>query len=66
MCLLPFQALAQALQQNSTLTNLILYGNNIGPEGAKAWCPVRMGSWGEKRSEESQRKDQDTAVWKWH
>ena len=38
MCLLPFQALAEALQQNSTLTYLDLIFNNIGPEGAKAWC----------------------------
>ena len=58
------QALAEALPQNSTLTILSLYDSKIGPEGAKAWCPVRMGSWGEKRSEERQRKDQDTAVWK--
>ena len=32
------QALAQGLQENSTLTNLDLRGNNIGDEGAKAWC----------------------------
>ena len=37
------QALAQALQQNSTLTYLNLEDNNIGPDGAKAWCSVRMG-----------------------
>ena len=37
------QALAKALQQNSTLTNLNLEHNNIGPDGAKAWCSVRMG-----------------------
>ena len=36
------QALAAALQQNSTLTNLYLQKNNIGPEGAKAWCLVKM------------------------
>ena len=42
------QALAEALQQNSTVTYLALRGNNIGPEGAKAWCLVRMGSWGER------------------
>ena len=41
------QALAEALKQNSTLTDLNLMSNNIGPEGAKAWCLVRMGSWGE-------------------
>ena len=49
------QALAEALQQNSTLTKLYLEKNNIGPEGAKAWCLVRMGSWGEKHSEEIQQ-----------
>jgi len=27
----------------------------IGDEGAKAWCPVRMGSRGEKRREEIQK-----------
>ena len=37
------QALAQALQQNSTLTELHLGFNNIGPEGAKAWCLVGNG-----------------------
>ena len=46
-CLLPFQALAQAVEQNSTLMYLNLRNNNIGPEGAKAWCLVTMGSWGE-------------------
>ena len=49
------QALAEALQQNSTLTYLDLRSNNIGDEGAKAWCPVKMGSRGEKRSEEIQK-----------
>ena len=48
MRLLPFQALAQAVEQNSTLTSLDLKSNSIGPEGAKAWCLVRMGSWGER------------------
>ena len=38
------QALAEALKQNSTLTFLNLSSNIIGDEGAKAWCPVRMGS----------------------
>jgi len=38
------QALAEALKQNSSLTDLDLAFNNIGDEGAKAWCPVRMGS----------------------
>ena len=42
------QALAEALQQNSTLTYLDLEWNNIGPEGVKAWCLVKMVSWGEK------------------
>ena len=47
------QALAEALQQNSTLTSLDLRDNdnNIGPEGAKAWCLVcllRMVSSGER------------------
>ena len=41
-CLLPFQALAQALTQNSTLTKVNLKHNNIGDEGAKAWCLVTM------------------------
>ena len=50
------QALAQALTQNSTLTDLFLTENNIGPEGAKAWCLARMGSWGER--------EWCTAVWK--
>ena len=38
------QALAEALKQNSTLTSLNLQKNNIGDEGSKAWCLVRMGS----------------------
>ena len=42
------QALAEALKRNSTLTAVDLQSNNIGPEGAKAWCLVRMGSWGER------------------
>ena len=37
------QALAEALKQNSSVTNLYLGSNNIGPDGAKAWCSVRMG-----------------------
>ena len=37
------QALAEALKQNSALTNLRLNENNIGPDGAKARCSVRMG-----------------------
>ena len=36
------QALAEGLKHNSTLTNLNLYGNNIGDTGAQAWCLVRM------------------------
>ena len=42
------QALAEALQQNSSLTDLDLRENNIGPEGTKAWCLVKMVSWGER------------------
>jgi len=38
------QALAEALKQNATLTQLDLAGNNIGDEGAKAWCLVRVGT----------------------
>ena len=41
------QALAEALKQNSSLTNLDLGSNNIGPEGAKARL-VKMLSWGER------------------
>ena len=40
------QALAEALQQNCTLTSLDLIGNIIGPEGAKACCLVTMGTRG--------------------
>ena len=36
------QALAEGLKENSTLMELLLRDNNIGPEGAKAWCLVRM------------------------
>ena len=36
------QALAEALKQNSALMSLDLRFNVIGPEGAKAWCLVRM------------------------
>ena len=36
------QALAEALNQNSALPHLKLFNENIGPEGAKAWCLVRM------------------------
>ena len=36
------QALAEGLKHNSTLTNLALNHNNIGPAGAQAWCLVRM------------------------
>ena len=45
------QALAEALKQNSSLTDLDLQQNNIGPEGTKAWClvcSVRMVSCGER------------------
>ena len=36
------EALGEGLKNNSTLTNLDLHWNNIGPEGAQAWCLVRM------------------------
>ena len=36
------QALAKSLQKNSTLLNLNLQENGIGPERAKAWCLVKM------------------------
>ena len=32
------EALAEGLKHNLTLTNLILFQNKIGPEGAQAWC----------------------------
>ena len=32
------QALAEALKVNKTLAKIDLRGNNIGKEGAKAWC----------------------------
>ena len=35
------QALAEALAVNKTVTNLNLEINNIGNEGAKAWCLAR-------------------------
>ena len=37
------QALAGALQQNSSLTNLDLYRNDIGDVGAQVWCLVWNG-----------------------
>ena len=54
-----WQALAEALKQNSTLTNLNLACKTIGDEGVKAcvcqeWCHEGRGS------EEIQRKDHDT------
>ena len=36
------KALAEGLKENSTLKNLDLHDNDIGAEGAKAWCLVRM------------------------
>ena len=36
------EALAEGLKHNSTLTYLVLQDNNIGPEGAQAWCLERM------------------------
>ena len=38
----PREALAEALEQNSTLTVLDLGVNYIGSEGGKAWCLARM------------------------
>ena len=32
------QALAEALKVNKTVTDINLRGNEIGNEGAKAWC----------------------------
>jgi len=32
------QALAEALKINKCVTNINLYDNQIGDEGAKAWC----------------------------
>ena len=32
------QALAEALKINKSITNIKLGGNQIGAEGAKAWC----------------------------
>jgi len=37
---LRFQALAEALKINSSVTNIHLRSNQIGDEGAKAWCVV--------------------------
>ena len=45
------QALAKALKQNSFLTKLLLTRNNIGTEGAKAWC---LGEDGVMREQEGQ------------
>ena len=44
------QALAEALKVNKTVTNIDLFDNKIGNEGAKAWCLARgsvaiCGSW---------------------
>ena len=33
-----FQALAEALKINKSITNITLGVNKIGAEGAKAWC----------------------------
>ena len=35
---LRFQALAEALKTNASVTNVDLGWNQIGDEGAKAWC----------------------------
>ena len=34
------QALAEALKENKSITNMNLGRNDIGAEGAKAWCGV--------------------------
>ena len=34
------QALAEALKINGSVTNIYLHNNQIGDEGAKAWCVV--------------------------
>ena len=34
------QALAEALKINASVANIDLYNNQIGAEGAKAWCVV--------------------------
>ena len=36
------QALGESLKHNSRMKNLSLGSNEIGPEGAQAWCLVRM------------------------
>ena len=59
------QALAEGLKENSTLTNLNLERNSIRPEGAKAWCLVRMVWRTGKRAAGFQSKVQDKATWKW-
>ena len=56
----PCQALAEALQQNSSLTNLNVASNNIGSEGAKAWCLVRMGAEGRGSEERHKRRQGHT------
>ena len=57
------QALAEGLKENSTLKNLNLERNRIGPEAAKAWCLVWMVWRRGKRAAGFHRKDQDTATW---
>ena len=37
---LRFQALAEALKINSSVMNINWEDNDIGAEGAKAWCAV--------------------------
>ena len=37
---LRFQALAEALKTNASVTNIDLYLNKIGNVGAEAWCAV--------------------------
>ena len=52
------QALAEGLKENSTLMNLNLQRNEIGPEGAKAWCLVEDGV-ERKGAARFHRKNQD-------
>ena len=47
------QALAEGLKKNASITDISLFGNQIGDEGAKAWCGVW---WGDNLN------DQDSTV----
>ena len=39
------QALAEALKINTSVTDINLEDNQIGAEGAKAWCAVGFAEW---------------------